>query len=707
MIDAHLAELARRWGVQTGYWDVSGTWHDAGVEPLLAVLGELGAPVASPDEAADAVRAHEALLAGRPVEPVMCVTVGEPLAFELRLPSRLDGTVRVTVTTEEGDEVRGEVPLVAREPYRHLDHDGGSYAVRWLVTQLHLPVGYHRAVVEVGGAAHEAAVIVPPTTMPPLDGPPIWGLFAPTYSFVPTGTPGFDHLGIGHLGHLRALADRAGRHGAKVVSTLPLLATFLDEPFEPSPYSPVSRRWWSELHLDPGRLPGLDECPAARELLGSRRVERAAADLAARPLVDHREAARLVREVVDAIVAELPSDGATARAVARFAAERPELDTYAGFRAHVERHGVVSPGGEADTVSLDPQAVARHRYLQYAADLQVADLAAACAGRGQFLALDLPLGAHPDGFDVWANPGDFARGMATGAPPDELFGGGQDWGFPPLHPIGSRARAHEELKLAVRHHVRHTGLLRIDHLMSLERLWWIPRGYGATDGVYVRYPTNELAAVIAIEATRAGAVVLGENLGTVTDEINQTMEHWGMLGMYELQFEGWRALQHDDVATPGPLTVAGLNTHDMPTFAGWWAGHDIVDSVDLGLVAPADAPGALDERRAQAAALARVLGRLLGAEGPAEPDAAMAAALEWLGRTPAQVVLASLDDLWLEERPQNVPGTHRERPNWRRRFARTLDEAFDDPQIVAVLDRLDRARALAASSPPHHTEEGP
>jgi 4-alpha-glucanotransferase len=213
--------------------------------------------------------------------------------------------------------------------------------------------------------------------------------------------------------------------------------------------------------------------------------------------------------------------------------------------------------------------------------------------------------------------------------------------------------------------------------------------------------------VIAIEATRAGAVVLGENLGTVTDEINQVMGDWGMLGMYELQFEAWRARDQDHIRQPSRLTVAGINTHDMPTFAGWWAGHDIVDSVDLELIEPGDAPSLLHDRRSQAEALARVLGRDLGGEVPPEPGPALAAALDWLGRTPAQVVVATLEDLWLEERPQNVPGTNLERPNWRRRFARTLDDAFAEPRLLAVLDTLQRARASHSPTPNPPREERP
>lgn len=712
MIDAALAELARRWGVQTGYWDVSGAWHDASVDSLVAVLAQLGAPIAGPDDAAGACLAHRRSMVERPVEPVFTQPAGGLLAFELRLPEGTETDVSVTVTTEDGSVVVDTVSLAGIDPHTRLDVDGRSWLVRWVVTSLALPTGYHRARVELGSQAHEATVLAPPAGLPSLGRRATWGVFAPTYGFVPTGRPGIDHLGIGHLGDLDALAAGLAPRGARVVSTLPLLATFLDEPFEPSPYSPVSRRWWSELHLDPSTLPGLADSPDTQAFLGSRRVEAAAADLAAQPLVDHHRAARLVREVVDSLVADLAGrETPTTAAIERFAAGRPEIERYARFRALVERYGndwgAQRPawlGREIGDADVDPAAVARHRYLQYAAEQQLGQLSRRLTERDQLLALDLPLGANPDGFDVWANPADYATGMATGAPPDDFFTGGQNWGFPPTHPITSRARGHDELVLALRHHMRHSGMLRIDHLMSLERLWWIPDGAPARDGVYVRYPTNELMAVVAIEAHRSGVVVLGENLGTVSDEINATMDHWQMLGMYELQFEAWRAREQGWLRSPSPLTVAGLNTHDMATFAGWFAGRDIVDSVDLGHVPADDAPARLEQRRTEVEALAGVLAHELGEEVPVEPQAVLTAALAWLGRTSAAVVLATLEDLWLEERPQNVPGTYDERPNWRRRFARSIDDALADPSAaLASLDALRRARIDV----PTHEEESP
>ncbi|MGY6501872.1 MAG: 4-alpha-glucanotransferase [Acidimicrobiales bacterium] len=696
-----LHDLARRWGVQTGYWDVSGTWRDTSADALVAVLASLGAAVSSPEDAGDAVAAHERALATVPLEPVLVAPGEGTLGFELRLPAGATGSVKVVVVTEGDDEFHAEVPLDGVAPHGGGTADGRAWELRWIDTGLVLPVGYHHAVVEAGETRSTAAVLAPPARLRSFDRSHSWGVFAPTYGFVPTGRAGHDHLGVGHVGHLADLGARIAPLGGRVVSTLPLLATFLDEPFEPSPYSPVSRRWWSELHLDPARLPGLDESPTALEIMGSSRVSEAAERLASEPLLDHREAASLVRSVLDAVTADvMHAEGSTAAKVAGFAEARPELEQYARFRALVERFGPdwgrVRPdwlGRSIERGDVDPAAVARHRYTQYAAERQMADLAAEYRSRDQLLALDLPLGANPDGFDVWANPGDFATGMATGAPPDEFFGGGQNWGFPPMHPITSRARGHEELKLAVRHHVRHSGLLRVDHLMSLERLWWIPSGHGATDGAYVRYPTHELMAVIAIEAERADAVVMGENLGTVTDEINDVMDRWQMLGMYELQFETWRATREGRLEPPSRLTVAGLNTHDMPPFGGWWVGADIDDALDLGLIGESGAVERHADRRAQIEALADVLGRELDTEVAVDPAAVLQAALAWLGRAPAQVILATLEDLWLEQRPQNVPGTHRERPNWRRRLTRTLDDAFADPTALAILTGLSRARA--------------
>jgi len=708
LTDPHLAALAARFGVASGYWDVLGTWHDAADQTLRTVLRTLGGDPDGPGGVAGVHAALDRSMATTPIEPVVVVRQGDELAMTLRLPAERSGRLDWTVRLEDGGTLDGVIDLDAVAPHAGGELDGRGWAERWVVTGIRLPVGYHRLAVDGGGVGREALVLAAPARLHALPaGERWWGLFAPTYALPPEGPPGAAHLGIGHLGDLGRLAERTSTHGGRVVSTLPLLATYLDRPFEPSPYSPVSRRWWNEVYLDPARLPGLEVSPTARALLGSNRVVAAATALAAEPFVDHAAAARLVREVLDAVSAEALLVPDIAASVDRYAAERPELERYARFRALVENRGEGWPvwptaarTGRIEHADVDPVAVDRHRFAQWAMDAQLAALAAELRGRGQALALDLPLGADPAGFDTWNDPTLFAAGTATGAPPDDFFSAGQNWGFPPPHPIEARRHGHRELIAAIRHHVRHSGLLRIDHLMSLERLWWIPDDAPATDGVYVGYPSHELFAVIAIESVRAQAAVVGENLGTVSDEVNAAMERWGMLGMYELQFETWGPVRQDALPRPAPATVAGLNTHDLPTFAGYWAGHDIDVRVELGLIDEPEAAALRAERAESNDALARVLGRDLGREVEPAPRPALDAALEWLGGTEAQVVLGTLEDLWLEDRPQNVPGTSVERPNWRRRATRSVSDAFTDPTVTAPLDALDRARR-----PPVNPEE--
>jgi len=697
-----LAHLAERAGVQTAFWSTDGVHHLAGAATLRSVLTTLGIDLADGIDAAH--RQLDRQDVADAVEPVVVATAGVPFEVDVRLPADRGGRLEWSVTTEDGADHRGLVELDRVSPHAAREVDGRAWTVRRVATGLTLGVGYHRLQVDGGGHGRDALVLCAPTRMHQLPGDQRWwGVFAPTYALAPTGEPGRDHLGVGHLGELSRMAARVGQLGGQVVSTLPLLATFLqDEPFDPSPYSPVSRRWWNELYLDPTRLPGLAESPRAAALLGSVRMAEAAAALADASLVDHRGAVELVHEVIDAIVADLAvSDGPGAAALRRFAVDHPEVESYARFRAVAARRNEGWPAwpeplrsGTIDARDVDPELVARHRYAQWAVDSQVGDLAADVGSRGQALALDLPLGAHPAGFDTWTDPALFAAGTATGAPPDDFFSAGQNWGFSPPHPSEIRRHGHRELMLATRLHVRHTGLLRIDHLMSLERLWWIPQGAGATDGVYVRYPTDELFAVIAIESSRARAAVVGENLGTVTDEVNTAMQRWGVLGMYELQFETWGPVERDELRAPTPATVAGLNTHDMPTFAGYWEGADIEVRRELGLIDADEVERELPERSRSNEALARVLGRDLGRDVPAEPGPTLTAALEWLGASDAQVVLATLEDLWLEDRPQNVPGTHTERPNWRRRATRPVDDALTDPEVLAPLDALARRRPL-------------
>jgi len=709
-----LNELAQRWGVQNGYHDIFGKWHHAQPEALWKVLIELGAPLGtfsglaqSEQEIETAINAHDQLLFSQVIEPILVVNAHEKLGFVLRLDRELAvGTkIFVEVHCEDGTTHRDQISLDQVPPYEGIHLAGHTATTRFVVTNItNLAVGYHEAHIEVGGRQFNPLVLAPPPRLPSFATSRQWGVFAPLYALAPTGAPGTSHLGVANLSDLDRLGEQFQTFGATVVSTLPLLATYLSEPYEPSPYSPLSRRWWSELYLDPAQLPGLAEAPQTARLLASARVRRQVENLAANPLVQYREAAALVHATVDSLIAEtLGRDSAIEQRLQAFRKQNPELEDYAWFRAAVEQHGIDAVRHRAQHLRVDEALVRRYEYFQLAADTQLRDLAASLRGRGQILALDLPLGANPNGYDVWSNPQAYAE-VATGAPPDALFSGGQNWGFPPAHPIRSRQNRYVDFIGALRHHFRYAGLLRIDHLMSLERLWWIPPGYDAKTGVYVRYPSHELMAIVAIEAWRAEAVVVGENLGTVSDEINELMRRWGMLGMYELQFEPAFAHQHGYLRSPPIDSVASFNTHDMPTFAGWWHGRDIETMVHLGFTSEAEASKQHLLRAKEKAALSAALGAKPSEAQHREADWVIAedvstnlvetfeAGLEWLGASQAEVVLVNAEDLWHEDLPQNVPGTHREVPNWRRKFSRDLGKELAKASTRRALARLDASR---------------
>ncbi|MBC7106597.1 MAG: 4-alpha-glucanotransferase, partial [Firmicutes bacterium] len=258
----------------------------------------------------------------------------------------------------------------------------------------------------------------------------------------------------------------------------------------------------------------------------------------------------------------------------------PGVRDYARFRAAVERRRggwtswpAMMRDGRLEEGDYDPQNEQYHLYVQWAASEQFGVLADRARAEGVGLYLDFPLGVHREGYDVWRERGVFVLKANSGAPPDPFFTGGQDWGFPPLHPEAVREQGYRYFRACLRHHLRHAGALRLDHVMGLHRLFWVPRGLPAREGVYVRYPAEEFYALLCLESLRHGSALVGEDLGTVPRYVRSAMGRHGVYRMYILPFE----------LTPHPGKtlryvpadrLAGLNTHDMPPFAAFWEACD-------------------------------------------------------------------------------------------------------------------------------------
>ena len=695
-----LRRLARLCGVQPSFIDATGRRRFASVETLLAILRSLGVEIRGPDAAAEALEAWRRARWSELIEPVVTAWVGEPARAGLRLPACLaGGRASWVLKLESGRELEASADVAALAPLAAAQLGKDRFEVRALPLPANLPAGYHRLRIEVGPLTGEALVIAAPAgayAPPDGDSPREWGVFLPLYAL-----DSADNLGAGHLGDLRGLAEWSAGLGGGVLATLPLLASLLGPgPFEPSPYGPASRLFWNEFYLDPAAIPELADCAEARAVLETESFRAEVARFQKERIIDYQAQMALRRRVFEPLARQFFTHPRQLRRVAfeRYRETHPAAADYAAFRAACERREAPWPAWpepmRSGILSRDDycsEARDYHLYVQWLAHEQIHDLDERLRVNRQHLYLDLPLGVHPDGYDAWRHRNVFAEGVSGGAPPDAFFSLGQDWGFPPLHPESIRREGYHYFIRSVRRLMRHCSILRIDHVMSLHRLYWIPRGRPATEGAYVGARAPELYAILNLESHRRRTRLVGEDLGTVPPYVRETMSRRGLGRMYVIQF----SVGPDDgrpIHEVPAGSVASLNTHDMPTFTSFWEGLEIDDRVAMGLIDPKDTPVIHGERRRLREALVHYFAqRCMVGEGEVLPQI-VAACLKFLARGEASVVLVNLEDLWLERRPQNVPGTHRERPNWRRKAARTLEAITADPALGDLLREIDALR---------------
>jgi 4-alpha-glucanotransferase len=697
-----LRELARLYGVQTAYYDFERQRKRAAPEVLVQVLQALGAPLTGTADVSGALRARRGEPWRRGIEPVTVVWQGAAPSLELRRPARsAEAAVDAGLTLESGETREWRWPAEAWREIGAADVDGARYVAQQGALPADLPSGYHSLALESNSQRYETTLLCAPRRAyaPRVaGGDRAWGVFLPVYAM--RSARGW---GCGDFADLEALTRWVTGLGGSMVATLPLLPAFLgEEPFEPSPYAPASRLFWNELFVDLERAPELADSAPARALLAAPEVQAQREALRDAPLVDYQAVAALRRPVVDALAERFFADGGAARPdYQAFLAARPRAQDYAQFRAATEQFGAAWPTwperqreGQLGAADYDAAAVRHYLYAQWLAEQQLAGLAERSRADGGRLYLDLPLGVHHDSYDVWRERGAFALGIAGGAPPDPFFMGGQNWGFPPLHPEAMRERGYHYFRACVQHHLAHAGVLRIDHVMGLHRLYWIPQGVDAREGVYVRYHADELYAVLCLESHRNQAMLVGEDLGTVPGSVRAAMVRHGLRRMYVGQFE-LRPNPQEPLGPMVPHAAAALNTHDMYPFAAFWWGLDVPDRQRLGVLASDMAEGEQQSREAVRGALLahlRQTGDVGGDDGEAEARAVLAALVRRLGASRAGVVLVNLEDLWLETEPQNVPGTWRERPNWQRKARYSLDEVMQMPHVVDLLRQVNQLR---------------
>jgi 4-alpha-glucanotransferase len=529
------------------------------------------------------------------------------------------------------------------------------------------PLGYHRI---VDGAGPGRLLVVSPGRCW-LPDEQQWGWTVQLYAARSAGS-----WGIGDLADLARLRSWTEGLGGGFLLVNPLHAVAPTLPQEASPYLPATRRFRNPVYLRVEDVPGFEDDDLAGHA-------HALARLRARTAIDRDEAWTLKRRVLAAVFERTAAAASEAFRAWRDGAGQ-QLEDWAAWCALADEHGpdwhawpddVRTPGGAgvAAFVAGHGTEMAFHAWLQWLLDRQLRD------ATGSLTVLqDLPIGVSGGGADSWTWQEALAEGVSVGAPPDKLNTVGQDWGSPPLVPWRLRAADYEPFIASVRGTIAGAGGLRIDHVMGLFRLWWIPGGSPSGDGAYVRYPADDLLDIVALESHRAQAVVVGEDLGTVEPGVREALAERRILSYRVLWFE------EEPPAEWPALAMAAVTTHDLPTVAGLWTGSDAEDQLES-----ADLPES-DVRDGRAELLARL--RREGLAPTASVDDAIESAYRQLAESPSLLQSIALEDAVGEERRPNVPGTV-ERTNWRIPLRLPLEELVEDPRALA-LARLfaDRAR---------------
>lgn len=716
--DAAIDDLAEAVGIEPGYRDTTGRIQPVSAETRRATLRSMGFDLGSASAVRDALQARveaewhrfiapAAVLRRIPATaPSVTVTLPEaslsrPLEWRLELEagSRLSDTVQA-----------GSLEVVERRVA-----SGGTFARLRLPLPAEIDDGYHTLTVAAARMEATATLIsTPPTAFVPdwlKRGERRWGIACPLFSLWSDAS-----WGVGDFSDLAALGRVAGELGACVIGLNPLHAPLPGKQSDPNPYLPSSRLFLDPIHIDITGVPAPGDQPGgwnfARDPLFAARLAQARDSR----LVDYPLVRRLKREALEAVYRSRRWDGVAVEPPGstyvppvdfqRFRREHgTPLFRFAVFNVlqkhfedlpwhqwPIEFRTPESPG-VAGFVRDHGDRIDYHIWLQWIADRQLAAAGIDPAKNTTGLYRDLAVGINRDGADAWTDPDIYVGGASVGAPPDAFNPAGQDWGMPPPHPLALRRNGYAAFSAAVRANMRHAQVLRIDHVMGLQRLYWVPSGLPAGSGAYVRYPLDDMLGIVALESHRNRCLIVGEDLGTLPEGFRERMTETKILSYRLLMFERYPDGLFRRPSTYPQLAVATFGTHDLPPIRSWWEGRDIELRRSLGLFSAEEAEQESKHRQDDRALLLAALrdqglgGTALDTESGSDPHtiAELVVAIEqFLARSPSALMLANLGDMLLEEAQINVPGTVSEHPNWRHRFRQPVGALLANPLIHRI-----------------------
>lgn len=657
-----MRKTARLWGIQTDYTNADKKPVQTNPQSLLKVLEALtGTIISSEGDLKELSNVPRRKQIQRQIEPVHVIWDQKPNQIPVWVrESDIASAKKFSIHLENG-EIRSET-LRSFIPIKKLRVEEKSY-VRIQLALPKLPFGYHRLILSSGASC--LLICAPKKAKVPEAGDRRWGVFAPLYALRSERD-----WGIGDLTEMAKVQSYLKEQGGSFFGTLPILASELDsEDCDPSPYSPVSRLFWNEIFLDVDKLAQASQNSRIQSLLQEQNFTEQIKKLRSEKNVDYYSVQKIKKQILEILSEDFFTQKKEASPeFQKFIKNSPQAENYARFR-----------GGS----NLKSQQY--HLYVQFQMDQELSKLQQKAKFKESAgLYLDFPVGVSRGGFDSKEFSSSFLLNMTAGAPPDPIFPGGQSWGFAPLHPIHLREQGYEYFIQCIRHHMKYASVLRLDHIMAFHRIYAIPEGAGAGDGAYLRYRPEEFYALLNLESQRFGVRVVGEDLGTVPDEVREALKNHDCLRMWVLPFEVGTTPAKGTAQAPA-AALACLNTHDMIPFGGHFEALDVKCFLDLKVIDPKRAEEMKKER-------AETLQSWMKDLQANDEESLLQALLEQMAKGPSELVLVTLEDLWGEREPQNIPGTWKEYPNWRRKLKLEIQEWSGSQKVSGLLQKINELR---------------
>jgi 4-alpha-glucanotransferase len=473
--------------------------------------------------------------------------------------------------------------------------------------------------------------------------------------------------GIGSLKELKSALQKCGEYGAQWLGTLPLLAVNLDSvDCDPSPYSALTRLFWNEIFLDVEALVEKYQHPEARKLIQTPAFQKELTELRATTHVDYHRVYKLKKSILKLLSESFFTQKLqTQKAYTDFTADNVEIDAYARFR------------------SLELSEQNFHRFVQFEMNEALRELS---ENLPQGLYLDFPVGVNDAGFDFQEFKPVFFKEVSVGAPPEEVFQQGQDWGFPAFNPFTHQDEGYQYLRKSLRNHLKYCKILRMDHVMGLYRVFTIPKGWTAHDGIYMRFPKYDLFAISMLEAYKAKADIVGENLGTVPAAVDELIHQRNINGMWVLQLEAWRKPSEAFAMVPQNAMIS-FNNHDLPMWASFMKGTDLDLVCSLKILRDDSRVKFQAERKAQMEAWSKYTA------SENNNDSITVKLHEEMAKCSGKYFVVTIEDFWGEEAPQNIPGTWKEYPNWRRKYSLPVSQWTENKQANSIFEILKKYRS--------------